>query len=66
MPERTHLQVRGTLSPGYQRLRDTASTPPIGKTTVNNIIEKWKETNTLADKPVPGNPGERLSELIEL
>lgn len=46
--------------------RDTASTPSIGKTTVNGIIEKPKETNTLADKPVPGKPGKRPSELIEL
>lgn len=59
MPKRTHLQIRKTIIKLHQEnevSRDIASKLSIGKTTVNNIIKKWKDTNTLVDKQVPGRP----------
>lgn len=59
MAKRTSVDVREIVIKLHKEgkvSREIASVLAIGKSTVNDIIKKWKTTGTLKDNPVPGRP----------
>lgn len=59
MPKRTSLDIRKVVIKLHNEgkvSREIAKILAIGKSTVNDVINKFKTTNTLKDKSCPGRP----------
>lgn len=59
MPKRTSLDIREVVIKLHNEgnvSRVIANLLSLGKSTVNEIINKWKTTGDLKDKPCPGRP----------
>lgn len=71
MPRHTSLQLRESVLRLFERgkkSREISSLLSIGKTTVNNIISKFKATGSVADRPRCGRPRKtslRVDKLIK-